>query len=119
MALLLFLSLWVVAGVIIYLWDKGTIKRHKYICVFGIMAVYLTIFSTVPVIKNMDHSGRKQNSSTASQEMKMYPANSNSKVFHRENCKYVDKISDSNYEVFFDRKDAVQAGYRPCKVCNP
>ena len=119
MALLLFILLWVVAIITTWLWNNGTIKKHKFICVSCIIAVYLAIFSAVPVIKNMDHSGRKQNSSTASQEMKMYPANSNSKVFHRENCKYVDKISDSNYEVFFDRKDAVQAGYRPCKVCNP
>ena len=119
MALLLFILLWVVAIITTWLWNNGTIKKHKFICVSCIIAVYLAIFSAVPIVKDMEHHDKSQNVSTTKQETKMYPANSHSMVFHKEDCKYVEKISEKNYEVFFDRKEAVQAGYKPCKVCNP
>ena len=51
--------------------------------------------------------------------VKVYPANSHSKIFHREDCKYVEKISDENYEVFFDKEEAKHDGYKSCKVCKP
>ena len=39
--------------------------------------------------------------------------------FHRPDCKWAAKISPKNLEVFETREQAIEAGHRPCKVCNP
>ena len=39
--------------------------------------------------------------------------------FHRPDCKWAARISPKNLEVFETREDAIAAGHRPCKVCNP
>jgi len=39
--------------------------------------------------------------------------------FHYSWCKWAQKISESNKERFRTREEALQAGHRPCKVCNP
>lgn len=39
--------------------------------------------------------------------------------FHRPDCKWAAKISPKNLEVFETREQAIAAGHRPCKVCNP
>lgn len=49
----------------------------------------------------------------------VYVGNQNSHVFHHDWCKSVSKMNDKN-KVFFDtREEAVNAGYTPCKRCNP
>ena len=48
-----------------------------------------------------------------------YIGNSNSGIFHYSWCRYVGRMSE-NHKVFFDsREEAIDAGYRPCKVCRP
>lgn len=48
-----------------------------------------------------------------------YVGNSRSGIFHYADCRYVGRMSE-NHKVYFDgRDDAVNAGYRPCKVCRP
>ncbi len=41
--------------------------------------------------------------------------NTNTKVYHRPNCRYVEKIKPENYLAASE----VPSNYRPCKVCNP
>lgn len=41
--------------------------------------------------------------------------NTNTKVYHRPTCRYVEKIKPENYLA----ASQVPANYRPCKVCNP
>jgi len=48
-----------------------------------------------------------------------YIGNSNTKVFHRPTCKYVSQIAPEHIVYFSTREEAISAGYRPCKVCNP
>ena len=48
-----------------------------------------------------------------------YMGNANSKKFHRPDCASVGTIKDSNLVVFSRREDAVEAGFVPCKACNP
>jgi hypothetical protein len=43
----------------------------------------------------------------------------NSDVYHYGSCSYVDRIKSSNLVTFTDAQDAVNSGYRPCKVCHP
>ena len=40
-----------------------------------------------------------------------------SRVFHRASCRYVDRITGKIIPL--TRKEAIDAGYRPCKVCKP
>jgi len=39
--------------------------------------------------------------------------------FHYPTCKWAAKISPANLQTFKTRKEAIQAGHRPCKVCRP
>ena len=49
----------------------------------------------------------------------LYVGNKRTKVFHYPNCKYVSMISEENKVYFKSRQEAIDAGYRPCKVCKP
>jgi len=48
-----------------------------------------------------------------------YIGNSNTGKFHYSSCRWVSKMYDSHKVYFERRQDAVNAGYVPCKVCNP
>lgn len=43
----------------------------------------------------------------------------NSDVYHYPSCRYVGNILEENKIWFEDAQDAVNQGYRPCKVCKP
>jgi len=58
-------------------------------------------------------------SGSSSQNEGPYVASVNSDVFHHSWCHYVDRIKDYNKVYFSSREEAINAGYRPCKVCNP
>ncbi|VBB05627.1 Hypothetical protein LUCI_0837 [Lucifera butyrica] len=48
-----------------------------------------------------------------------YIGNSHSGIFHYSYCRYVGRMSESHKVFFESRDDAINAGYRPCKVCKP
>ena len=48
-----------------------------------------------------------------------YVGNANSKKFHVGNCSFVGKMNQKNRVDFQTRDEAIQAGYVPCKRCNP
>lgn len=48
-----------------------------------------------------------------------YVASINKYPFHRVSCRWAQKISPHNAVYYNTREEAVQAGHRPCKVCNP
>lgn len=48
-----------------------------------------------------------------------YVYSSNSTKFHLKSCRYVKQISSSNYRTSKSRKELINQGYEPCKVCNP
>jgi hypothetical protein len=48
-----------------------------------------------------------------------YVGSRNSDVFHRPSCSYVNQIHPENKVYFGSREEALGAGYRPCKRCNP
>ncbi|MCK4293131.1 MAG: hypothetical protein KAY65_08025 [Planctomycetes bacterium] len=48
-----------------------------------------------------------------------YVASKNSKVFHSPDCRFAGTISPKNLVGYKTRKDAINAGKRPCKVCKP
>ncbi len=48
-----------------------------------------------------------------------YVASTTSDKYHRPDCRYAEKIKDENKIFFSDAREAEEAGYSPCKVCNP
>lgn len=48
-----------------------------------------------------------------------YVASRSAEVFHYPSCPWAKKISEKNREYFPTRQEAINAGYRPCHVCNP
>jgi len=56
-------------------------------------------------------------SSPPEQQTVTYHGNVGSQVFHKPGCKYYDcKGCTASFK---SRDEAVKAGYKPCKVCNP
>lgn len=48
-----------------------------------------------------------------------YIASKNSSVFHRPDCTWVDRILPKNRIEYKTREEAIQAGKKPCKKCQP
>jgi competence protein ComEC len=48
-----------------------------------------------------------------------YYGSRNSDVFHYPWCKHAASIKPANLRVFNSRQEAIDKGYRPCKVCKP
>ncbi len=48
-----------------------------------------------------------------------YKASKKSAPFHHAYCQWADKISADNLQCFATREEAIAAGHRSCKVCNP
>ncbi|MGB9788504.1 MAG: thermonuclease family protein [Dictyoglomus turgidum] len=49
----------------------------------------------------------------------LYIGNINSKIFHYPWCPYAQAMSEKNKVYFSSREEAINAGYKPCQVCNP
>lgn len=66
-----------------------------------------------------------QNSTTSSntsnnEKTNSYVLNTNTKKFHKSNCRYVNKINDKNREDYNGlRSNLISRGYEACKSCNP
>ncbi len=48
-----------------------------------------------------------------------YVASKNSSVFHKPDCRWAKNISEENLVGYNSRDEAIKAGKRPCKSCNP
>lgn len=48
-----------------------------------------------------------------------YVASKNSSVFHKSDCRWAKNISEENLVGYNSREEAIKAGKRPCKSCNP
>ena len=48
-----------------------------------------------------------------------YIASYKQEPFHYPWCQWAQKISPANLQCFYSRGEAIAAGHRPCKVCNP
>jgi len=66
-----------------------------------------------PVVEGSDASEIKAVSENE------YVGSINSNRFHYPNCKWAKKIKEGNKIWFKNRKEALDKGYIPCKVCNP
>jgi len=48
-----------------------------------------------------------------------YVASKNSKVFHKPDCRWAQRIKPENLVRYRTRQDAINAGRRPCQLCKP
>lgn len=48
-----------------------------------------------------------------------YVASESSNIFHKPDCRWAQNISKENLVKYKSREEAIQAGKRPCKTCNP
>lgn len=48
-----------------------------------------------------------------------YVGNSNSKKFHKTTCQFAARTAEKNRVYINSREEAINAGFVPCKVCNP
>jgi hypothetical protein len=48
-----------------------------------------------------------------------FVASKNSNVFHRPDCSWAKRIKPENLVGYNSREEALKAGKRPCKRCNP
>ena len=48
-----------------------------------------------------------------------YVGNANTRKFHYADCSMVNKMNPSNKVYMNTREEAINAGYVPCKRCNP
>jgi len=48
-----------------------------------------------------------------------YVASNSSDIFHKPDCRWAQNISQSNLVTYKSKEEAIKAGKRPCKSCNP
>jgi 2-keto-myo-inositol isomerase len=48
-----------------------------------------------------------------------FVASRSSRVFHKSDCRWAKRIKPDNLVVYNSKDEAIKAGKRPCKVCNP
>ncbi len=71
-----------------------------------------------PVSRPIQPREAKQPTRPATAEYQ-FVASKNSKVFHRPDCEWAQKIKQENLVRFKTREDAINSGRRPCKICKP
>lgn len=61
---------------------------------------------------------KKQNPSEKNTKTE-YIGNLNTHIFHKSTCGSAATIKEENKVFFYERDDAINGGYTPCKRCNP
>jgi len=49
----------------------------------------------------------------------LYVASKSRNVFHKPDCRWAKNISSENLVTYKSKEEAIKAGKRPCKTCNP
>ncbi|MBQ2831160.1 Ada metal-binding domain-containing protein [Methanobrevibacter sp.] len=68
---------------------------------------------------NQDTTASSSDDSQPSSSGHTYVGSVKSDKFHELSCPHVKKIKEANKITFSSRQDALDAGYTPCRTCNP
>jgi hypothetical protein len=68
-------------------------------------------------LNNLPEQSDKNENSTVVEYK--FVSSSNSNVFHKPGCRWAQNISKENLVIYKSREEAIKAGKRPCKTCNP
>ena len=88
---------------------------YKFIAAIAACLILASCRTTNPPKSNADAVPQPQ--SHAQAVVLTYIGNPTTRVFHASNCAYLPETGHRTE--FTNRVDAVAAGYRPCKFCNP
>lgn len=78
------------------------------------------------ILMDRDEVGEKEheipltfikNTQKAVADKPQYVANRNSDIFHLNTCKSVSRINDDNILIFRDSDEAIDQGFKPCRMC--
>lgn len=72
-----------------------------------------------PASPEQSSSASKEESSSAESTKTEYIGNLCSHIFHRSTCGSVSAMKEENKIIFYERDDAINEGYTPCKRCKP
>jgi hypothetical protein len=89
--------------------EVGIAMKRKII--FGSVAALLLSLTLA--------AGHRDRATAAQAPQANYVASKVRMPFHRSDCKWAQKISPKNLEVFETREQAIAAGHRACKICQP
>lgn len=78
----------------------------------------ITIFLIALLFISCNQQQQDYSEDLARYSKELYIASSHSDKFHYRDCKWTKAIKPEN-AVYFTYEDAVKAGYKPCKTCNP
>lgn len=70
-------------------------------------------------VSEKKQQGSSKEKANKSSEGSQFIASKNGKVFHKPGCSSVNTISKENIVIYQTRDEAIKAGKRPCKKCNP
>ena len=72
-----------------------------------------------PAVKQKDSNDTNQIGKNDKDTKTKFVASKKGKVFHKPECKAAARISADNLVSYATREEAIAAGKKPCKVCNP
>jgi methylphosphotriester-DNA--protein-cysteine methyltransferase len=80
-------------------------------CVLAVFLIATTVGCNEKTIEQVSNQPKRT--------VTAYVASVNREPFHRPDCKWARRISLGNLQTFQTREEAIKAGHRPCKVCEP
>jgi len=81
--------------------------------------------STNPPDKQLPYESINETESSVSPEKQIdavehiYVASKSSDIFHKPECRWAQNISKKNLVTYKSKQEAIKAGKKPCKTCNP
>lgn len=99
--------------------EQGTIiatSNGYEISINKAQSIYEPVIAPIaPVITNTVDNAKE----SVTNSIAKYVGNKNSFKFHYDYCSSVSKMKESNKVFIFDRSDAINKAYVPCKICKP
>ena len=85
-------------------------------------SVFKNILEAQPMKTSKTGKGRVKKdvkSEKQSEEAAGFVSSKNSKIFHKQGCSFAQNIEPKNLVNYESKEEAIEAGKRPCKKCNP
>jgi hypothetical protein len=95
---------------------EGFIKIYKATNPDGIKPTDAVVNETSSLINPAEQTEKEVNLTAAEFS---YVASNSSNIFHKPDCRWAQNISKENLIKYKSREEAIKAGKRPCKTCNP
>jgi hypothetical protein len=88
-------------------------------CVANPPSKQISDVNDIGVVSLMDSKEQTKKNAEAVVAKYRYVASKNSRVFHRPDCRWAERIAPENLIGYSSREEAIESGKRPCKSCKP